>query len=147
MDREYNYAVAELLDLLRNTEDELINKVPTNLIDIWKKQVPEDYKSKDMLTEEDWENIELAQKTKALIGMVYRNYWCNAEERKMYDEILRKNEEKRQAELKEKYKEEDLYRPVHQEEATVDEENEMIVYKDNIIIRIINKIKEIFNIL
>ena len=64
--------------------------------------------------------------------MVYRNYWCNAEERKMYDEILRKNEEKRQAELKEKYKEEDLYRPVHQEEATVDEENEMIVYKDNI---------------
>ena len=147
MDREYNYAVAELLDLLKNTEDELINKVPTNLIDIWKKQVPEDYKSKDMLTEEDWENIELAQKTKALIGMVYRNYWCNAEERKMYDEILRKNEEKRQAELKEKYKEEDLYRPVHQEEATVDEENEMIVYKDNIIIRIINKIKEIFNIL
>jgi len=147
MDREYNYAVAELLDLLRNTEDELINKVPTNLIDIWEKQVPEDYKSKDMLTEEDWENIELAQKTKALIGMVYRNYWCNAEERKMYDEILRKNEEKRQAELKEKYKEEDLYRPVHQEEATVDEENEMIVYKDNIIIRIINKIKEIFNIL
>jgi len=147
MDREYNYAVAELLDLLRNTEDELINKVPTNLIDIWEKQVPEDYKSKDMLTEEDWENIELAQKTKALIGMVYRNYWCNAEERKMYDEILRKNEEKRQAELKEKYKEEDLYRPVHQEEATVDEENEMIVYKDNIIIRIINKIKEMFNIL
>lgn len=147
MDREYSYAVAELLDLLRNTEDELINKVPTNLIDIWEKQVPEDYKSKDMLTEEDWENIELAQKTKALIGMVYRNYWCNAEERKMYDEILRKNEEKRQAELKEKYKEEDLYRPVHQEEATVDEENEMIVYKDNIIIRIINKIKEIFNIL
>ncbi len=147
MDREYNYAVAELLDLLKNTEDELINKVPTNLIDIWEKQVPEDYKSKDMLTEEDWENIELAQKTKALIGMVYRNYWCNAEERKMYDEILRKNEEKRQAELKEKYKEEDLYRPVHQEEATVDEENEMIVYKDNIIIRIINKIKEIFNIL
>ena len=105
MDREYSYAVAELLDLLRNTEDELINKVPTNLIDIWEKQVPEDYKSK------------------------------------------RKNEEKRQAELKEKYKEEDLYRPVHQEEATVDEENEMIVYKDNIIIRIINKIKEIFNIL
>lgn len=147
MDREYSYAVAELLDLLKNTEDELINKVPTNLIDIWEKQVPEDYKSKDMLTEEDWENIELAQKTKALIGMVYRNYWCNAEERKMYDEILRKNEEKRQAELKEKYKEEDLYRPVHQEEATVDEENEMIVYKDNIIIRIINKIKEIFNIL
>ena len=147
MDREYNYAVAELLDLLRNTEDELINKVPTNLIDIWEKQVPEDYQSKDMLTEEDWENIELAQKTKALIGMVYRNYWCNAEERKMYDEILRKNEEKRQAELKEKYKEEDLYRPVHQEEATVDEENEMIVYKDNIIIRIINKIKEMFNIL
>ena len=147
MDREYSYAVAELLDLLRNTEDELINKVPTNLIDIWEKQVPEDYKSKDMLTEEDWENIELAQKTKALIGMVYRNYWCNAEERKMYDETLRKNEEKRQAELKEKYKEEDLYRPVHQEEATVDEENEMIVYKDNIIIRIINKIKEIFNIL
>jgi hypothetical protein len=147
MDREYNYAVAELLDLLRNTEDELINKVPTNLIDIWEKQVPEDYKSKGMLTEEDWENIELAQKTKALIGMVYRNYWCNAEERKMYDEILRKNEEKRQAELKEKYKEEDLYRPVHQEEATVDEENEMIVYKDNIIIRIINKIKEMFNIL
>lgn len=147
MDREYSYAVAELLDLLRNTEDELINKVPTNLIDIWEKQVPEDYKSKDMLTEEDWENIELAQKTKALIGMVYRNYWCNAEERKMYDEILRENEEKRQAELKEKYKEEDLYRPVHQEEATVDEENEMIVYKDNIIIRIINKIKEIFNIL
>ena len=43
MDREYSYAVAELLDLLRNTEDELINKVPTNLIDIWEKQVPEDY--------------------------------------------------------------------------------------------------------
>ncbi len=147
MDREYNYAVAELLDLLKNTEDELINKVPTNLIDIWEKQVPEDYKSKDMLTEEDWENIELAQKTKALIGMVYRNYWCNAEERKLYDEILRKNEEKRQAELKEKYKEEDLYRPVHQEGATVEEENEMIVYKDNILTRIINKIKDIFNIL
>ncbi len=147
MDREYNYAVAELLDLLKNTEDELINKVPTNLIDIWEKQVPEDYQSKNLLTEEDWENIELAQKTKALIGMVYRNYWCNAEERKLYDEILRKNEEKRQAELKEKYKEEDLYRPVHQEGATVEEENEMIVYKDNILTRIINKIKDIFNIL
>ena len=147
MDREYNYAVAELLDLLKNAEDELVDKVPTNLIDIWEKQVPVDYESKQvMFSEQDIENIELAQKTKALIGMIYRNYWCNAEERKLYDEVLRKNEEKRQEELKEKYKEEDLYRPVHQEEATVEEENEMIVYKDNILTRIINKIKEIFNI-
>ena len=147
MDREYNYAVAELLDLLRNAEDELINKVPSNLIDIWEKQVPEDYRSKqEMFSEQDVENIELAQKTKALIGMIYRNYWCDAEERKLYDEILRKNEEKRQEELKEKYKEEDLFRPEHQEEATVEEEKEIIVYKENIITRIINKIRELFNL-
>lgn len=147
MDREYNYAVAELLDLLRNAEDELINKVPNNLIDIWEKQVPEDYQSKqEMFSEQDVENIELAQKTKALIGMIYRNYWCDAEERKLYDEILRKNEEKRQEELKDKYKEEDLFRPEHQEEATVEEEKEIIVYKENIITRIINKIRELFNL-
>ena len=91
MNVEYSEAIVEVLELLKHTEKELIDKIPHKLIEFWNKIASNNYKF-NINYSEKIENMNLKQKTKALLGMIYRNYWCSPEEIKEYDKILRDNE-------------------------------------------------------
>lgn len=153
MNLDYKEAVAEVLIILEHTEESLINKIPKQLMEFWREVASKDI-SLVVDTSKSLSELNLKPKTKALIAMIYRNYWCTPEERKEYDKILRENEEKFQEAAREKYNPDDIFKPiVRQPEVLADEpkiekENEanIMIYKENIFMKIIKKIKSIFNI-
>lgn len=153
MNLDYKEAVGEVLIILENTEESLINKIPKQLLEFWREIASKDI-NLEIDTSKSLSELNLKPKTKALIAMIYRNYWCTPEERKEYDKILRENEEKFQEEARQKYNPEDIFKPIVKQpevladEPKIEKENEanIMLYKENIFTKIIQKIKSILNI-
>ena len=86
-----------------------------------------------------------------MIALFHLNYWCNSqEEKEKLKALLKNNEEKHQAEIREKYNPDNLFKNRKQnvvnEPETISEPVAMIEYKESIFKRILNKIKDIFHI-
>ncbi len=148
------------IDIILNAlPEEDRNKVPMKLRKFISENKLDGYES-EIRIDVPIEQQEIHPDTQAFIGMLYLNYWCKDEEEK--EELKRifiENENRLQKELKEKYevfKENDH----NQENNTISdetqteenisknfieaEESQMIVYKESIIRKIINKIFSIF---
>lgn len=153
MNLDYKEAVGEVLIILEHTEESLINKIPKQLLEFWREIAPKDT-NLVVDTSKSLSELNLKPKTKALIAMIYRNYWCTPEERKEYDRILKENEEKFQEEARQKYNPDDIFKPIVKQpevladEPKIEKENEanIMLYKENIFTKIIQKIKSILNI-
>lgn len=145
MNIEYSEAVSEVLDILKHTEETLTKKIPKKLIEIWESIASKTYKVNIDYTKKV-ENMNLKPKSKAIISMIYRNYWCDAEERKEYDSILIKNEEEYQEECRKKYNPDDIFKINNKYEQINEEikEPDIVPYKENIFQKILNKIKDFF---
>lgn len=95
--KEYQEAVSELLDILENTDEELVKKIPPELIVFWEKNKSEEY-----IPEIDHnlslEEMNLKTKTKKLIAMIYLNYLCDSEKRKDIKKIIRESEKEEEKE-------------------------------------------------
>lgn len=148
MNLEYSEAIGEVLLVLKHTEKSLVDKIPKKLIEFFERNaVSKSDFNIDINTE--LEQIDLKPKSKALIGMIYRNYWCNAEERKAYDKILRQNEERFQEEAREKYNPDDIFKPKTEQINTAQdaekEEVNIVPYKESIFSKIVKKIKDLLS--
>ena len=93
----------------------------------------------------------LKEETLALIAILYLKYICEDEnEKEELKEIFRKNEEKHQAELHEKYNLDNIFqnssKPIIQQSELVLQEQALIEVKETIFTKFIKKIKTIFNI-
>lgn len=144
MNLEYSEAIGQVLQVLKYTEKALVDKIPKKLLEFWERNATSD-SNLEINTTEKLDKINLKPKSKALIGMIYRNYWCNAEERKEYDEIVRKNEERIQEEARKKYNPEDIFKSREEVKISDDteEKSNIIPYKENIFKKIIQKIKSL----
>lgn len=150
MNLEYNEAVGEVLQILKYTEDNLVRKIPKKLIEFWT-EISKNNSEFKIDPNKPIKEIEIKEKSKDLIGMIYRNYWCSPEERKEYDKILRENEEKFQEEARRKYNPDNIFKPIEEtkkieeiESRNSEANNANIVpYKENIFTKIIQKIKNI----
>ena len=138
---EYSEAVVEVLDILNYTKKEDLDKIPKKLLDFFEKIKSKTYKS-NINHSKPLKEQELKPKTKALIAMLYRNYWCNVEQKKECEKILIDNSKRYQEILKEKYNTENLFENNKKE---ITEEINIVPFKNkNIILRIFDKIKNIF---
>ena len=147
------------IDIILNAlPEEDRNKVPKKLRKLIAENKLEDYES-NVRIDIPIEEQDLHEDTQSFIGMLYIYYWCkDEEERKELKKTLIENEKKYQKELEEKYEvfknddnqineisnnetesEEVTFRNTAQQEV-----NEMVVYKENIIRKIINKIFSFF---
>ena len=146
---EYSEAIVEVLDILDNSEDNIIEKIPKELIKFWQKNKSTTYKS-NLDHSKALKEMELKSKTKSLITMIYLNYLCDSSEKDKIKLILKKNEEEYQQELKEKYNSDNIFKKSSQKsemkEKSVERSVQMTEYKDTMFKRIINKIKNIFHI-
>jgi len=143
---EYSEAIVEVLDILDNSEDSIVEKIPKKLIEFWQKNKSTTYKP-NLDHSKSLKDMELKSKTKSLITMIYLNYLCDASEKDKIKLILKKNEEKYRQELKEKYNTDNIFKKDVLEDVVkenVSESNVQIAeYKDTMFKRIINKIKSI----
>jgi len=142
---EYSEAIVEVLDILYNSEDSIEEKIPKELIEFWQNNKSTTYKP-NLDHSKSLNEMNLKNKTKSLITMIYLNYLCDDVEKEKIQLILKNNEEKHQKELKEKYNSDNLFKKNPHESVVkenVFESNAQIIeYKENMFKRIINKIKK-----
>lgn len=142
MEKDYSKVYKELYEIFKYLSKEQIEKVPKEFIDVVNSKKDDEYSYK-VEHIKDFENQEMMRETRAILAVLYRDYWCSEEERK---EILRKEKEeyiKEENEKKEKY-DYDLFKELRKEKQEEPEEKEIVVYKESFLKKILKMIKKLF---
>lgn len=146
IDEVYRNSFKEVYDILENTENELVSKIPAKFINFLKKNMNVNYKT-NINKDEQIDKQHLLKETEAILSLIYRSYWATDEEKlefsaKDQQEFIEKEEKK-----KEQYQGKDIYQVFEERkninEITVDN-NLMVIKKENFIKRLFNKILSIF---
>lgn len=139
---------SEVYSILNLLGESYIKKLPVSLFNMIKEEKRQDYNPK-YDSEINLEQQSIKRETLSIIALFHLNYWCNSDEEKNELRTLFKtNEKKHQAEIREKYNPDNLFKKhsLQQEESTITNEVAMVEYKEPLFKRIINKIKIIFHI-
>lgn len=142
--KELSEAAVEFNCILEYTSDELKNKIPKKFLDFLKSIQSQTYKFKYDKTKKLNEQ-ELKQRTKGLIALVYQDYLCNETDKKEYIQKSQKFINQLKEIKGETYNPNDIFK--HKEikfAQNTANTNAIIEYKESIIKKIINKIKNIF---
>lgn len=143
---EYANAYSEVLGILKFISQEEYEKIPESKIELFKVNSNKEYNFV-YNPEKTLDEQNVSKRAKAIIGILFRDYWATEVQR---EKILRKQKNDRQIleeEKKSLYDVENIFkkRNMNNEEIEVKEEiTEMIVYKENFIVKIFNKIKNLF---
>lgn len=145
---EFAEASAEIIEILSYIPNEYIQKIPKKLRDFFNLVKSNNYILK-IDPYKSLEEQELKQKTKTLLTIIYKNYWCNEKEKKVLDGILIENEKKYEEEIRQKYNPDDIFKNRNTkkiENETLLEINNMITIKEEKWYKkLFNIIKNLFN--
>ena len=141
--KEFAEATTEINKILSYLPIEYVEKIPTKLRKFFK-----DIESKEYIPNIDpykqLDEQDLKPKTKTLLTIIYRNYWCNEQEKAELDKKLIENDKKYEEELREKYNPDDIFKKREKTSTTVQETNlPMEIKKENFMKRLFNYIKNI----
>lgn len=142
---EYSIAISEVLDILKNTNEKDVNKISPEFMSFLKDNASKEYISKFDYTN-SIESLELSEKAIGILSVINSRFWCTPEQKEDFDIILNNNENKYQAELREKYNPDNLFKNKVSQIETVENSVAMVEYKESIFKRFINRIKSIFKI-
>ena len=150
---EYGEAAVEVLDILDNTNESDVAKIPKSFIKFLVDNASEDYRvnldHSKLISE-----MNLKEKTKEILGVIYINWWCDKKDKENYKKQIKELEIKRQEETKAKYNPNNIFEnkskiQVYTNETKIDtvpnESVAMIEYKESIFKKIWNKILNFFN--
>ena len=109
IDMEYANAYSEVLEILNYISKEDYNKIPENMIELFKENNNKNYKFKyDSSKTLDEQNV--SKKAKTIIAILFRDYWATEKQR---EKILSKEKhdmQKIEQEKNEKYNPENIFR-------------------------------------
>ena len=140
---EYSIAISEVLDILKNTNEKDVNKISPEFMSFLKDNASKEYISKFDYTN-SIESLELSEKAIGILSVINSKFWCTPEQKENFDIILNNNENKYQAELREKYNPDNLFKNKVSQIETLESSVDMVKYKESILKRFINKLKSIF---
>ena len=143
---EYSEAIVEVLDILDNSDDTICKKIPDKLIEFWQRNKSSTYKP-NLDHNKPLNEMELKEKTKDIITMIYLNYLCDENEKEITLNTLRKNEENYQLMIRKRYNPDNIFKNRKIEEAEIKKTTNtksVIKYKKTIFVKIINSIKAFF---
>lgn len=138
--------VYSILNLLGNS---YIDKLPKSLFKMIEEEKSSTYNpqySEDKSLNE--QNIK--RESLSMIALFHLNYWCNSnEEKEQLKQLFKNNEEKHQAEIREKYNPDNLFKNRKQENTTESQpfinDVAIVKYKEkNFLQKIFDKIKYLF---
>ena len=144
MKREYEEAFVEVDEILKIMPIELSSKIPVQFRKIISDNKSNDYKVK---IQEPLEEQKLKEETKVILGLIYRDFLCSAEEREQLQ--LRDAEELKriEQEMQEQYDIQNVFekRKNKKQEEIQDYSTDLIVYKEpGFLKKFFNLIKGIF---
>jgi len=143
---KYAEACVEILDILKHMNINDLAKVSGNFIKFLRDNASKNYKCK-LDYSKNLNDMELKKETRELLALMYEKYWCPEEEKQDFQNMLNENEKQYQEELREKYNPDNLFKKRNEIKEEIEEPLNivsMIEYKEPLIKRIINKIKDFF---
>lgn len=140
---DYSKVYKELDEIFKYLPQEILDKIPVELINRIKKEKDEQYEYK-VIHIEDFRNQEMQKETRAILSILYRDYWASEDERK---EIL-EQEKKEFLEEEDKKKENQNLNNIFEKQEAIEKNvsQAIIVYKESLFRKIINKLTEWFKI-
>lgn len=135
IDEMYKNAFKEVYDILENTDEELVKKIPNKFINFIKNNMNSDYQT-NIQNGIEINKQNLLKETEGILSLIYRSYWATEEE-----EIEFTNKDKK--EIQEKDITEIFEKRKNINKITVDN-NLMVIKKESFIKRFFNKILKIF---
>ncbi len=100
--QELSEGISETLDILKHMDKEYIDKIPQKFKDFLEKNKSVNY-IPNLDHSKKIDEMNLKNKTKDILAIIYLKYWCNSEKKLEYMKLLNENERKYQEYLKEKY--------------------------------------------
>ena len=140
---EYSKAITETLDILKHTRKEDVMKISPKFMEYLHNNASKTYKP-DLDHSQKIKDMKLKRKTKAILAIIYKKFWCDDDERKEFNKTLKDNEIKYQAELREKYNSDNLFKNKRTKVETVENSVAMVEYKESIFTKIKNWFKRNF---
>ena len=144
---EYRIAATEVVYILDYFSEEFKANIPTNFLKFLNEQAIPDY-NPNFDFSHGLDRLELRNKTKTLLAMIYRNYICSEKEKIEYEKILKQNENTYQVELREKYNPDNIFQKDKKEYNTLNNERDtvqLVKYKESKLIKFINWFKKLCN--
>ena len=144
IDEIYKNSFKEVYDILENTEEDLLSKIPNSFMNFIKNNMNVDYKTSINLNETIDKQHLLKE---AILSLIYRSYWATDEEKNEFAkkdnlELIKEEEQK-----KEQYQGKDIYKVFEERKnlntITVDN-NLMVIENESFIKRIFRKFLNIF---
>ena len=141
---EYSEAISEVLDILQNSDESIVKRIPQKLIEFWEKNKSLSY-IPNLDHNKTINEMDLKDKTRDIITMIYLECLCDTDEKKDIKKVLIKNEEKYQEKLRNKYNPDNIFKKIDTTEKKSTKDFQMIVYKEPFYIKIIKYFKQLFH--
>lgn len=130
MEKVYREAFAEVLEILRNSNQNIIKKIPKKFVEFLMNNKDEEYRVNIDFSNENWEN-NIKQETQAIIALIYRDYIVSSEERNKLLSEEKAEQIRVEQELREKYNSDNIFKNRHiQEEQAIETHTELVEYKE-----------------
>lgn len=140
--KEFSEACAEINEILKYLPTEYIEKIPIKLRKFLKEIEDKNYNS-NINPYATLDKQDIKAKTKTLLVIIYRNYWCTEEERANVDKILIENDKKHEEILREKYDPNNIFKNNKINCAEEQINLPIQIKQENFFRRLINYIKKI----
>lgn len=140
-----NYACAykEVIEVLKYTKKEDVNKIPKYRILLWKTNMKKDYEFK-VNPDKTLEEQNLSNEAKAILANIFKQYWATEYQKHRIEEKEKYDMEQIEKEKYEKYNPNDIFKNKKQiniETDNISDNVAMIEYKESLFTKIFNKIK------
>ena len=146
IDEIYKNSFKEVYDILENTEEDLLSKIPNSFMNFIKNNMNVDYNTSINLNE-TIDKQHLLKETEAILSLIYRSYWATDEEKNEFAEKDNLELIKEEEQKKEQYQGKDIYKVFEERKnlntITVDN-NLMVIENESFIKRIFRKFLNIF---
>lgn len=145
-----NYACAyrEVIEVLKYTKREDVNKIPKYRILLWKTNMKKDYDFK-IDTTKPLEEQNLSNEAKAIIANIFKKYWATDYQKQRIETKEKYDLEQIDKEKYERYNPDDIFKNRNKEEIVEEVATDNVAiteYKESAFKKFINKIKQIFKI-
>jgi len=140
----YKNAFKEVYEILQNTEEDLVQKVPKKFITFLIDNMNKNYQT-NINTNLDIDKQTLLPETEAILSLIFRSYWATNEEKAEFS--IRDKQELLQIEknIKNQYKDVNAIFEKKQNLSNITlDTNLMIIKKENFIQKILKKIFKLF---
>ena len=142
---EYKIAYSEVLEILKYVSKEDFNKIPPNMLEIFKTNASSknDFVYNPIKTLQEQNVSEIAR---TIIAILFRNYWATSEQK---EKILSVQNNERERIKKEKYNPDNLFRnrtiTQYSQEGYQTEQTAIVEYKEKKFLqKLFDKIKHLF---